>query len=76
MSLRDGVGQDTNDTASLLGTASPCVLQNNTTYWFFLTDDGDIVARPNEQVGDLRACLVKVRVKLADVLGYAEDLSQ
>ena len=45
---------DTNDTASLLGTASPYVLQNNTTYWFFLTNDGDIVALTNEQVGDLR----------------------
>ena len=43
-----------NDMVPLLGTNSPYLLQNNTTYWFFLDNDGEIVALTNEQVGDIR----------------------
>jgi hypothetical protein len=45
---------DGNDVVPILGTNSPYLLQNNTTYWFFLNTEGDIVALTNEQVGDVR----------------------
>ncbi len=45
---------EADDVVLLLGTNSPYLLQNNTTYWFFLDNDGHIVALTNEQVGDVR----------------------